>query len=69
MGEQSQENWIAGWNISKTQNSYGGLPVYDGASEFIASLMEFGDVVLATSVSPCCATARMNCLSEETFLW
>ena len=22
-GEQSQENWIAGWNISKTQNSYG----------------------------------------------
>ena len=21
-GEQSQENWIAGWNISRFQNSY-----------------------------------------------
>ena len=42
-----------------------GLPVYDEASEFIASLMEFGDVVLATSVSPCCATARMNAIRRD----
>ena len=42
-----------------------GLPVYDGASEFIASLMEFGDVVLAISVSPCCSTARMNAIRRD----
>lgn len=41
------------------------LPVYDGASEFLASLMELSDVVLATSVSPCCAAARLNAIRRD----
>ncbi len=41
------------------------LPVYDGASEFIACLMKFGDVILATSVSPRCATARLDAIRRD----
>lgn len=42
-----------------------GLPVYNGAPEFLAFLMEFSDVILATSVSPCCATARLNAIRRD----
>ncbi len=41
------------------------LPVYEGASEFLTILMEFGDVFLATSVSSCCATARLNAIRRD----
>ena len=36
-----------------------------GASEFIACLMKFGDVILATSVSPRCATARLDAIRRD----
>ena len=41
------------------------LTVYDRTSEFLANLMDFSDVVLATSVPPCYVTARLNAIRRD----